>query len=80
MQLGSANRHNTQNCCPQSIQNRFCTPNPTLRNRFSPRFRTLYSALRTPYSAPPTYNLNCRMMTKRAKMRAQPAKVTVVVS
>ena len=26
------------------------------------------------------YNLNCRMMTKRAKIRAQPAKVTVVVS
>ena len=28
----------------------------------------------------PCYNLNCRMMTKRAKIRAQPAKVTVVVS
>ncbi|GBL44030.1 hypothetical protein EMGBD4_15290 [Verrucomicrobiota bacterium] len=26
------------------------------------------------------YNLNCRMMTKSAKIRAQPAKVTVVVS
>ena len=26
------------------------------------------------------YNLNCRMMTNRAKIRAQPAKVTVVVS
>lgn len=75
MQLAAANRHNAQ------------APGPALRNRFSPRpstrpctrFRTLYSVLRTPYPLP-TYNLNCRMMTKRAKMRAQPAKVTVVVS
>ncbi len=90
MQLGTANRHNTHAPGPHSAIDPALDPvlDPALDSALDAALdpaldpaldSALDSALCTPYPLP-TYNLNCRMMTKRAKIRAQPAKVTVVVS